>query len=153
NTVNGAARNVSVHDGGNLTVDGTLLIQEDLVVRPSGNFTVNNNASLVQIDNVPNTGNGTVNRNTTTTSSSAYVYWSSPVENFNLSGLPGNLTFSWIPTMDGTYYGNWVAASGTMDVGKGYIKRAGATGTIATSFSNRLNNGYTTIPITRGTYN
>ncbi|GGG56212.1 hypothetical protein GCM10010976_28830 [Bizionia arctica] len=150
----GSALNVIVNPNGNLEVNGTLLIQEDLDVKTNGNFVVNNNASLIQIDNIQNTGKGTIKRNSITNSND-YVYWSSPVSNFNISNVPGNASYYWIPTINSNgigHYGDWAAASGSMNIGQGYIKRSGTNGTITSNFTNRINNGDITVPITRGNY-
>lgn len=156
-TTHGEALNVSVRDGGDLTVqpDGNLTIVDFLEIEPTGGFVLEDNASLIQINDITNTGNGTVNRESATVISSDYVYWSSPVANYNIAGVPGNATYRWVPTIPGNgigAHGNWAGASGPMVIGKGYIKRTGINGNAAASFTNIINNGTLTTQIQSGDY-
>lgn len=124
----------------------------------NGNLVVNNNGSLVQINNSGvNTGNITYQR-TAMARNLDYVYWSSPVSNFNVGNLPNSFRYIWNPTLTNGNggQGNWVAASGNMESGKGYIARAsnGSDTPIATTttFTGVPFNGVITTPIQRGTY-
>jgi hypothetical protein len=150
----------------NLTVNTTQLLtirSNDNVtvvndVYVDGSLVVNNNGSLVQIqDSGVNTGNIIYER-TAMARELDYIYWSSPVASFDVSNLPNSLRYIWNTTIANTNggQGNWVAASGNMIGGKGYIARAsnGSSTPIATttSFNGVPYNGVITLPIQRGSY-
>ncbi len=133
----------------NLTVNGTLNVQDD--------------GSLVQISNTGvNNGNITYSR-TTDVRLQDYVYWSAPVTGQTLStkfsGTPINYMWRWVPTNANANggEGTWLNYSGAMSAGSGYIVRA-ATGTnastpasVTTSFTGVPHNGiYSTVTIARG---
>ena len=158
-----------------------LIIDKWIDVQGSAVFNIRNNASLIQIDdNNENTGNIFVQRapnsNFTSVNSLEYVYWSSPVNDFNVGDVsPGTssaLIFEWNPTVPGYGVGNhgyWENASGMMTTGKGYIIR-GLSGTpeivpnnltpateIAVTpntvlFSGEANNGVISMAIQQGGY-
>ncbi|MGB1307498.1 MAG: GEVED domain-containing protein [Oceanihabitans sp.] len=156
-STHGEALNVSVRDGGGLTVEpnGNLTIVDFLEIEPTGDFVVEDNGSLIQINDIANTGNGTIDRESAPVISSDYVYWSSPVTGYNITGVPGNARYRWVPTIPGNgigAHGNWAGASGNMVVGKGYIKRTGINGNAAASFIGQVNNGTLTTPIQSGDY-
>lgn len=134
----------------NLTVNGTLNVQDD--------------GSLVQISNTGvNNGDITYSR-TTDVRLEDYVYWSTPVTGQTLStkfsGTPTNYMWRWAPTATNANggQGTWSSYSGVMTAGEGYIVRA-ATGTnastpasVTTSFTGVPHNGiYSTVAIARGT--
>ena len=138
----------------NIQADDFVLIQNDLT--SNGTLNVFNNGSLVQVNDLGvNTGNITYQR-TALARNLDYVYWSSPVANFNVSNLPNNNRYIWNTTIANTNggQGNWVAASGNMVVGKGYIARAsnGSATPVATTatFNGVPNNGIINLPILRG---
>jgi hypothetical protein len=91
-----------------------------------------------------------------------YVYWSAPVDNFNLDNLSTSLAFGpryqWNPTVANTNngQGNWEGANGAiMTPGKGYIARGpGAFGSTAQNFEATFvgipNNGDINVTIARG---
>ncbi len=111
-------------NGGNLAVSsGQMLRVRDEFKNLSGTATFENNSSLVQENNVLNTGNITYKR-IAQQRRLDYVYWSSPVTNFNLSSHPSDgYKYLWNTTMansNGTQ-GNWQAASGIMNAAQGYI--------------------------------
>ncbi|PNQ73822.1 hypothetical protein C1T31_05685 [Hanstruepera neustonica] len=136
----------------------TLTIQN--VINNNGTLNIQDDASLVQIDNVANIGSGITNvvRESIINDASDYVYWSTPIAGFNVGSIPGDLTYQWTPTINGYGIGNhgdWAGASGAMQVGKGYIKRASTTPSITTTFTgtnNNLNNGNISTPISSGSY-
>lgn len=158
-----------------------LIIDKWIDVQGSAVFNIRNNASLIQIDdNNENTGSIFVQRapnsNFTIVNSLEYVYWSSPVNDFNVGDVsPGTssaLIFEWNPTVPGYGVGNhgyWENASGMMTTGKGYIIR-GLSGTpeivsnnltpateipvtpYTVLFSGEANNGVITMPIQQGGY-
>lgn len=132
----------------------------------NGNILIDDDAQLIQVnDTDTNAGDYTSTatkfqvRRGFTAKHVDYVYWSSPIENYNVSGLPSGYRYHWNPTLvnaNGTM-GNWQAASGIMQKGKGYIARTfnGST-TPITAFhtfrQGKPNNGLLTLQIKRGTY-
>ncbi|WP_405574716.1 T9SS type A sorting domain-containing protein [Winogradskyella sp. Asnod2-B02-A] len=110
---------------------------------PAGSFILENNASLVQINDVINSGEIKVERTVNNLHAYDYVYWSSPVLNFNISNIPGDLKYEWHTNdtnANGTL-GNWATASGTMPIGRGFIARAPSATSFTTTFSGLPNNG------------
>ena len=131
-----------------------VLIENDLTV--NGTLNVMNNGSLIQVNDLGvNTGNITYQR-TAMARNLDYVYWSSPVAAFNVGNLPNSLRYIWNTTIANANggQGTWVAASGNMIAGKGYIARAsnGSATPIATTttFNGVPNNGVVTMTIERG---
>ena len=133
----------------------------------NGLITIDNNGQLIQVDETDtNDGvysgtNFKVNR-IASINKFDYVYWSSPVDNFNVSSITGSYKYSWNPIFinsNGTQ-GNWTTASGLMTKGKGYIVRAPNTYPISPatamalpiSFLGKPNNGQFDFGIIRGTY-
>lgn len=146
--------NAALNIAGNTYVE----IQDDLDIRVSGSVFVQNNGSLIQInDYALNFGNITYQR-TALARNLDYVYWSSPVANFNVGGIPNNYRYLWNTTIANSNGGQgaWVNASGNMVIGKGYIARASNGSTTAipltATFLGLPNNGIITLPISRGTY-
>lgn len=138
----------------NIQADDYVLIQNDLTV--NGILNVLNNGSLVQVNDLGvNTGN-VVYQRTAMARNLDYVYWSSPIATFNVNNLPNNYRYIWNTTIVNTNggQGNWVAASGNMVAGKGYIARAsnGSATPVATTttFVGVPNNGVINMPIVRG---
>lgn len=121
-------------------------------------FTLENSASLIQIKDVEknqNRGNIIVKRDATTKHDYDYVYWSSPVEDGNLSMIPEvtSHVYEWDVNFENNHnnvitYGNWVkpnpANNGVMETGRGYIKRVNAATVIYSSFEGVPNNGVIT---------
>lgn len=147
-----------------LTVDANkyILIQNDLTVNPGASINILNSGSLVQVDDTGiNTGVVSLNRQTNIRLND-YVYWSSPVANFNVSSIspltPSSGIFSWNPTIlnPNGGEGNWTYASGTMTIGKGYIVRGPNTFNnltpqlFSTTFNGTPNNGIINTTIERG---
>jgi len=130
----------------NLTVNGTLTVQDD--------------GSLVQISNTGvNTGNITFNRDVLMKKYD-YVYWASPVAGLPVTsvspGTAANFIYQWQPTQAGSY-GIWASANENMAPGKGYIIRGAAAlpttlSTFSTSFTGVPNNGIINRGIARGSY-
>lgn len=176
----GNGKNLTLLDGAYLELDsGTdLTIQDWINVQGNAIFNLKNTSSLIQVLDVtsmPNSGNVHVQRapklDFSPVGNLNYVYWSSPVENFNLSQISPNtspnLIWEWAPTVLGNGTGNhgdWQNISGAMVEGKGYIVR-GLSGTptfIPTTaypvsnntalFSGVPNNGEIGITINRGNW-
>lgn len=133
----------------------------------NGNILIDDDAQLIQVNDT-DTNAGDYTSTTTkfqvrrgfTAKHVDYVYWSSPIENYNVTGLPSGYRYHWNPTLVNTNgtMGNWQAASGIMQKGKGYIARTfngSATPITATHTfrQGKPHNGLFTIQIKRGTYN
>lgn len=141
----------------------TLLVQNEVTVEPGGNLIFENNSQLVQINNSINSGDIQYKR-IAMVKKYDYVYWSSPVNAFNLdnlnSSLPTGPKYKWEPTTPNTNggLGNWINAQGnTMEIGRGYIARSPVTysDTVLTPFLSTFigvpNNGNISYTISRGT--
>ncbi|WP_197429341.1 T9SS type A sorting domain-containing protein [Winogradskyella endarachnes] len=165
-STDGYGYNLSVENGATLTQlsNASLTIEDVIEIEPTGDIEVNTSASIIQITDVTtnnNTGTARVQRKVDGISYFDYVYWSSPVDVFDVEnispGTPSYGIYKWLPTQaNGTAgnHGNWISTQENMIPGKGYIVR-GLTGTsIANTaeFSGTLNNGRITFPISRGNY-
>lgn len=111
-------------NGGNLLVNnGEILRVRNEFKNISGTATFENNASLIQENNVSNSGNITYKR-IAQQRRLDYVYWSSPVNSFNLSDHSSDgYKYLWntiVNNSNGTQ-GNWQPASGNMNAAQGYI--------------------------------
>jgi hypothetical protein len=116
---------LTINNGTLQVNNGQILRVQDEFKNVSGTATFENNASLIQVNNVQNIGNITYKR-IAQQRKLDYVYWSSPVNNFNLNNHPSDgLKYLWNTTLNnanGTQ-GNWQTASGIMTAAKGYIIR------------------------------
>ncbi|MGL2964505.1 PKD-like domain-containing protein [Flavobacterium sp. RSB2_4_14] len=160
---NAFAYSVSILNGGDLEIEpnNSLTVTDVISVNAGGLFTIENNGSLIQINNVVNTGTITYTR-TAQQKRLDYVYWSSPVENFNINSHPSNgYKYSWNTTFsnaNGTQ-GNWQTASGIMNAGQGYIVGGPswfnntANQNLQVTFTGIPRNGNISIPIYRGSNN
>lgn len=124
-------------------VDGNVISSEDI---PAGIITFGDDSSLLQTKAVvenANSGDIKVQRDATLLNTYDYIYWSSPVANFNIGNIPGTFAFQWsVNTMNSQgNRGDWDAASGFMHVGKGYIKRVISSSNFTTVFTGTPNNG------------
>ncbi len=144
-----------------VTSGNYLEVQSDLY--NNGTLNVNDNGSLVQInDDATNTG--TINyERVATMFRSDYVYWSSPVDGFNVNNIsplsPSNFIWKWdadLANVNGGL-GYWINAAGsTMTAGEGYIVRGPnsfddiTAQDLTATFTGRQNNGFVTVPIKRG---
>ena len=148
-----AGKNVTIPEGyamtlyNSLTVEGEIAATtvDDVVVDaiPAATFTIEDDASLVQINDVENSGNIIVKREAETSYQYDYVYWSSPVENFDIAGIPGNHKYEWhVNDVNATSTrGDWSTASGDMDEGRGYIVRVPSAADFTATFVGVPNNG------------
>lgn len=178
----GLGLNLTLKDNAFLEVESekSLIITDWVHVEGNAILSLQNSASLVQVNNVANSGYIFVQRAPNSTYSPVgnleYVYWSSPVSNFNVSQVsPGSTAgqiWQWNATVPGNGIGNhgdWYNATGTMGSAKGYAirKLSGTPTTIANTltpatvipvsantalFSGVPNNGDLTIPIYHGGY-
>ncbi len=146
-----------------LTISPNGYVEVQNNVSNSGSIVVENHGQLIQINETDtNTGTYTgtafqVNRRVDNLKRLDYVYWSAPVENYNISSINGSLRYYWNTTAanpNGTQ-GYWLAASGTMAKGQGYIVRGPnaftTPQTLNVNFTGKPFNGQFTYPITRGT--
>lgn len=163
-TNNAEAKSITVSNTGSLNINnsGIAKVKGKIDVATTANFTLENASSLIQIDDVANVGAITMKRTTSITKMD-YVYWSSPVDNFNVSNVSPNssLIYKWIPTISTNTngFGNWAgAANEVMVKGKGYIVRGPNNFSTTTPqnftaiFTGKANNGTILTPIARGTY-
>ena len=158
---NAMAKTVTITNSAQLILKSNQsLIVTNQIINNSApqNFDIQNNASLVQINNVANTGQVTYKRNATVKKYD-YVYWSSPVIDFNMNGIPASARYAWNPTAPNANggQGNWYAASGNMATGTGYIFRVpNSTSTtstpdnLTTTFNGVPFNGTKNITVSRG---
>lgn len=159
--------NLTIKPTGNLEIqsNNNLTITDIIDVKTGGVFNVRNSANLVQVNNVSNTGSINMER-TAFIDYRDYVYWSSPVANFNsanISTFSNNTNlYKWIPTVAGNgvgNFGNWTNGTEIMVLGKGYIERGlnnaplNSPVNFTSTFTGVPNNGNITTPISRGTYN
>jgi hypothetical protein len=166
-TTNGSLTccSLSVDSGAVATIGANTHITVTGDISVSGTLNVLNNGSLVQIDDTAvNTGNISYER-IVPIRKSDYVYWSSPINTFNVNGIsPLTNTmfiFKWNPIIVNTNgsFGNWVSGSGeTMVLGKGYIVKGPESFTstaqnFTATFNNGVpNNGIITTSISRGNF-
>jgi len=161
---NGLAGTLSVLNGAILTVNplNSITVTNWVNVQASGTFQIENDASLVQVNDVSNTGNIKYKRDVSIRKLD-YVYWSSPVANYNVSNISAPIVsgpiYQWNTTVANPNggQGNWESATGaTMLTAKGYIVRGSssfslsALTTLNASFTGVPNNGPYSIPIYRG---
>ncbi|CAM3575751.1 Outer membrane autotransporter barrel [Flavobacterium saliperosum S13] len=146
-----------------LTISSNGYVEVQNNVNNSGSIVIQNDGQLIQI-NETDTNSGTytgtafqVNRTVDNLRSLDYVYWSAPVQNYDIAGINGSLRYYWNTTAanpNGTQ-GYWLAASGAMAKGQGYIVRGPSSfttpQTLNVNFTGKPFNGQFTYPITRGT--
>jgi len=165
-----ASNNLTINAGKTLTIDaagyarvnnklsnnGSVLIDSDVAGTGAG--------QLIQVNNTDTndgvyTGTNFQVKRTALAKNTDYVYWSSPLSTYSVSGLPNAYRYLWNTTYtnsNGTQ-GNWNTASGNMTPGKGYIARAenGSTAAIAlpiTFSGSKPNNGTLALGVSRGNY-
>ena len=163
-----AKGNLEVKTNKNFTVAPNDYTVVNKKLTNNGLITIDNNGQLIQVDETDtNDGvysgtNFKVNR-IASINKFDYVYWSSPVDNFNVSNIAGSYKYSWNPifTNSNGTKGNWTTASGIMTKGKGYIVRApnsfpirpATATTLPISFLGKPNNGQFDFGILKGDYN
>ena len=167
NNPNALAKNLTVKGTGNLELQSgrNLTVTDWINVAAGATFNIRNNANLVQVTASPSPANsGNINMERTAfIDFRDYVYWSSPVANFNSANIStysnnANL-YKWIPTTGAVNgFGNWTSGVETMVIGKGYIERGlnnaplNSPINFTSTFTGVPNNGTITTPISRGTY-
>ena len=154
-----------INSGAGLTINDSYYVVIENAITNNGTLTVQNNGSLIQVnDNSINVGAINYER-TASIRKLDYVYWSSPIQNFNVDNVspltPSNLIYLWDPTFGNPNGGQgyWINASNDiMDAGRGYIIRGPSDFNTtlqdftATFTNGAPNNGIITIPISRGSY-
>lgn len=153
-----------IKSGRTVQITANNYIESQSNILNNGTLTIADDGSLVQVnDDAVNTGTISYER-IASLRKSDYVYWSSPIESFNVNAIspasPTSLIWKWNTTAINTNggLGKWVSASGnTMNAGQGYIVRGPNTFTDATfqnltvTFSGaKQNNGVINVPIARG---
>ncbi len=141
----GDGKNLTIHTGAGLTLESnnvtssyaTLTIVDHIDVQGTATFLIKDGASLIQVNDFPslsNTGNIIMER-IANIRSSDYVYWSSPVNPYNIEDVsvntPNGYKYRWIPTKfqgigppGNLIYGDWESYdTGLMDTGRGFIVR------------------------------
>ncbi|WP_431137293.1 T9SS sorting signal type C domain-containing protein [Psychroserpens mesophilus] len=183
--VDGDGLNLTIETGATLTLapesnangfGASLTIQDYITIQgATPSLIVEDGANLIQVNDTPsiaNSGNILVNRNTDIRRSD-YVYYSSPVQGFDVSDVYGGFTptnriYEWIPTTATGYLGmpgnipivvgDWNGlSSGVMDLGKGYAVRGPVNQSVGISpatatFDGPPNNGVITQAISSGGY-
>jgi hypothetical protein len=182
---NGEGFTLTIQNGATLTLaaegnangfGSSLTIQEHIRIQGvTPSLIVQDGASLIQVSDTPsvaNSGSIRLNRDTDIRLTD-YVYWSSPVRNFNIDGVygaftPTNRMYEWLPTtatghfgMPGTIpivVGNWNSiSSGVMSLGKGYAisgptNHTAGISTATATFEGIPNNGVITQALSSGNY-
>lgn len=166
-TTNGSLTccSLSVNTGAVATIGANthMTVTGDITV--AGTLNVLNNGSLVQIDDAAvNTGNISYERRVSIRMND-YVFWSSPVTNFNVNAIspltPSAYILKWNPTIANANsgLGNWVAAANEIMIpATGYIVRGpvnftNTTQNFTANFVNGTpNNGVITKAIFRGNF-
>ncbi|HLF52341.1 choice-of-anchor D domain-containing protein, partial [Flavobacterium sp.] len=159
-----AAGNLTVNTGKTLTIFSNDYAQVNKMVTNNGTFNILNNGSLVQTeDGYTDVGSLSMKR-TASIRKYDYVYWSSPVANFHVSGVsPGTssgLIYKWNTTIANSNngFGNWENANENMVGTKGYIIRGPnafdntTLQPLTAEFIGVANNGIYTPTISRGSY-
>ena len=163
-TVSIEACSVLVKSGRNVVFNSahTLYVQNEVTVEVGGNLIFENNSKLVQIEDVANSGDIQYKR-ISNLKKMDYVYWSSPVNGFNLDNLntllPTGPKYKWETTTPNSNggIGTWINAQGnTMETARGYITRApnsfntASTTPFLSTFIGVPNNGDISRTISRG---
>ncbi|MEH1007190.1 GEVED domain-containing protein [Winogradskyella sp. ECml5-4] len=165
--VDGTGFNMEIEDGATLIQqpNSSLTIEDKITIDTNADYELKDSASLIQITDVAtnqNVGTAKVQREVNGLTNFDYVYWSTPVEAFDVGDVspstPNYGVFEWLPTVNNGSpgkHGEWSYASGNMTLGKGYAIRDLEGTAIANTaqFEGKLNNGQITHYITRGTYN
>lgn len=149
-----------------LDVNQIITVKQGVIIAATvAELEISNNAQLIQIDEVDtNSGTNFKLKRLAFVHAQDYVYWSSPVADFNVGLIPTQQRYFWnttYPNFNGTV-GNWNSATGanaTMIKGKGFIVNSGSgfpirplpSGSLETNFTGKPNNGTFTTEIQRGT--
>jgi hypothetical protein len=159
-----SACSLKVNPGASLTIPSEQYVEVNGIVINNGSLTVEDKGTLIQIENVNNVGNITYKRTAEHVHRLDYIYWSSPVSNYNIANILGTShRYFWNPVNpngNGSQ-GNWVQfTNGNMERAKGYIVRVPNSFptqqqnpqgvTLTTQFVGVPHNGTISIPVSRG---
>lgn len=166
-TTNGSLTccSLSVNSGAVATIGANSYITVTGDITVTGTLNVLNNGSLVQIDDMAvNTGNISYERRVSIRKND-YVFWSSPITNFNVNAIspltPSAYILKWNPTIvnANSGLGNWVSAANEIMIpATGYIVRgpdnftSTAQNFTANFVNGTPNNGVITASISRGNF-
>ena len=143
-----AKGNLTVNTGKTLTITADDYAEVTNSVFNSGTFNILNDGSLIQVNDLAAANTGSINyERKATVKLYDYVYWSSPTINFNMSGIVSHSRYYWDaqdPNANGTQ-GDWLAASGNMENGRGYIFRV-PNSYATTSSPDNLTANFTGVP-------
>ena len=147
-----------------LATGNTITVNDKITIESGGTFQLEDKSSLIQINDVGNSGSIIYKRNASIRMGD-YVYYSSPVANFDITNLnlttPTGPKYIWNPTISNPNngQGNWTnLSSNIMTVGGGYIVRGPSSYSTSTpqtftaTFTGTPNNGSINYPISRGSY-
>lgn len=148
------ACSVTVNNNRTLTIAANTYVNIQNQLTNNGTVTVNDSGSLIQVNDTPaiaNTGNITVQRNAANVVNGVdYVYWSAPVAGQTVNGVFSGTSprYRWETTTlnANSGQGNWIAYTGAMEFGNGYIVRDNN----AATFTGVPHNGVYTPNIYRG---
>lgn len=161
-----ASGDLTLASGRTLTASVGDYIRVNNRLTNNGNILIDDDAQLIQVNDFDTNAGDYISTATKfqvrrgyTAKHIDYVYWSSPIDNYNVTGLPSGYRYTWNTTLlngNGTM-GNWVPAAGTMEKGKGYIARTfnGSATPITLTHTFRQgkpHNGQFPFQIKRGTY-
>ncbi|MGL2965194.1 T9SS sorting signal type C domain-containing protein [Flavobacterium sp. XGLA_31] len=159
-----ASNNLTINANKTLTVDSAGYVRVNNKLSNNGNVYIDNSGQLIQVNDT-DTNDGTYTgtkfqvKRTAMAKNTDYIYWSSPLNTFDVSGIPNGYRYLWNTTYVNTNgtQGNWVPASGNMSTGKGYIARASNGASVATALpvtfsGSKPNNGASTFTVYRGNY-
>ncbi len=121
----------TVASGSQVTIPSgsTLKLIKNVTVESGANLTIEDSANLIQVKNVEvnnNIGNINVKREVTDVDSGDFVFWSSPVQNYDVSEITDPFSsnaFEWdvdAVNTEGTV-GDWTSFTGNMSAAVGYI--------------------------------
>lgn len=156
--------NMDIQSNANLLLNSNNHLTITDFAKVNGSFNIKDSSNFIQInDSALNTGTISMDRNTNVRKFD-YVYWSSPVANFNSAAIspttPSYGIYKWEPVTPNTNGGQgyWTSGSENMVLGKGYIVRgpnaySASTPSIYTAtFTGVPNNGIIQPTISRGSY-
>ncbi|MEM6515135.1 MAG: T9SS type A sorting domain-containing protein [Bacteroidota bacterium] len=141
----------TVPQGSNVTIPSgfSLTLTRDVTVESGGNLRLESGANLIQTRDIlmsenTNVGNIRVEREVNNVADGDFVFWSSPVQDFDVSNVtnPSAPAFQWdTNALNGQ--GDWVSTSGVMTAAEGYIVEvpSGTTPSFETTFVGVPRNG------------
>jgi hypothetical protein len=165
-TYNAYCYNLTVSGGSSLQANSSnnVIVTDFVKVFSSGQFKLKDSSSLIQINNTATNAGSISMERTAYVKAYDYVYWCSPVKNFNSGTIspasPSGYIFKWNPTIANSNggQGNWVSGTEVMSVAKGYIAISPGTYSYTTAapltatFNGIPYNGIRKPSISRGSY-